>query len=69
MTNAALDAPLDINMPPSEEEPAKPSGVSYRENRKAEVTDLMALVKAVAAGQAPVTRLKPDMTVQATRHD
>ena len=56
MTNAAvaaLEAPLDINpfMPPSVDEPAKPSGVSYRENRKAEVTDLMASIKAVAVGQ------------------
>jgi hypothetical protein len=61
---AALDAPPDIrpSAPPRSAEPERASGVSYRENWKAEVADLAALVKAVAEGTMPVTCLKPDMT-------
>jgi hypothetical protein len=62
--NAALDAPLDIrpSAPPRSAEPERAGGVSYRENWKAGVVDLTALVKAVAEGTMPVTCLKPDMT-------
>lgn len=42
--------------------PAKLSGVSSRENWKAEVTDLMALIKAVAAGQASPDLLTANTT-------
>jgi outer membrane murein-binding lipoprotein Lpp len=38
-------------------------GISTRTNYSAEVTDLMALVKAVAAGQVPLVVLQPDMKV------
>lgn len=40
-----------------------PSGVSTRVVWEAEVTDKMALIKAVAAGHAPHTLLEPNMTV------
>lgn len=45
--------------------PARPAaaGVSYRDNWKAEVTDLMALVQAVAGGKAPIDYLLPNATV------
>ena len=39
---------------------AKAAGVSGRENWRAEVTDLKALVAAVAAGQAPLSLLQPN---------
>ena len=41
-------------------EKPKAAGISMRDNYKAEVTDLMALVKAVAAGDAPITMIKAD---------
>lgn len=43
-------------------EAPKVSGVSTRENWKAEVTDLPALVKAVAEGKAPASFLTANMT-------
>lgn len=41
-------------------QPEKAEGVSYRENFSAEVVDLMTLVKAVAAGTAPICYLQAD---------
>lgn len=41
----------------------KPEGVSTRDNWKGECTDLMALVKAIAAGKAPITLVTPDTKV------
>jgi hypothetical protein len=61
--SVVLDAPLDVvEFMPALEAPIAASGVSYRANWKAEVIDLMALVKAVAAGQMPTTVLLPNMT-------
>jgi hypothetical protein len=61
--SVALDAPLDVaEFMPAMEGLVAASGVSYRANWKAEVVDLMALVKAVAAGQQPATVLLPNMT-------
>lgn len=37
-------------------------GVSFRDSYRAEVTDLQALVQAVAAGAQPLTLLQPNMT-------
>jgi hypothetical protein len=42
--------------------PPRVDGVSFRDTYRAEVTDLMALVQAVAKGQAPLTLLKADET-------
>lgn len=42
-------------------DPPKVDGISFTERYHAEVTDLMALVKAVAAGEAPLVCIKPDM--------
>lgn len=39
---------------------AQPSGISLRENWSANVYDMMALVKAVAAGRAPISYLLPN---------
>jgi hypothetical protein len=47
-------------MPPQSAGQERANGASYRENWKAEVVDLTALVKAVAEGSVPVTCLKPD---------
>jgi hypothetical protein len=43
--------------------PAKLAGVSTREDWKAEVTDLLALVKAVAAGEASIELLEANQKV------
>lgn len=40
----------------------KLNGVTARENWSAEVTDLMTLVRAVAAGTVPLRAIQPDMT-------
>jgi len=64
MTSAAdaiLEAPVVIQKVEIAG-PDKAEGVSYRDNYSAEVTDLMTLVKAVAAGKAPITCLAADMT-------
>jgi hypothetical protein len=42
------------------QEPQKGAGVSYRENWKAEVVDINALIKAIAAGLAPAAYLMPN---------
>jgi hypothetical protein len=39
------------------------TGVSYRDNWKADVIDLMALVKAVSSGQAPLDYLLPNSQI------
>lgn len=38
----------------------KVAGISYRTNYRAEVDDLLTLVKAVADGKAPIALIKPD---------
>lgn len=59
---AAAEAPIVAFAPPPPE-PPKADGVSYRVTWSAEVTDLLALVQAVAAGQVPLKVLQPDSTV------
>lgn len=56
---AAITAQV-ITVTPSVEAPAKVSGISGRVTYSAEVTDLMALVKAVAIGAAPIECLQAD---------
>jgi len=59
--DAVLEAPIvapKIVM----EQVATDTGVSYRDTYSAEVIDLMALVKAVAAGTAPIYFLQADQT-------
>lgn len=51
---AAEEKESYVMAPVIEREPPKVKGVSTRKTYSAEVTDLMALVKAVAAGQAPL---------------
>ncbi len=55
---AILDAPMPV-MSVQAPTPAAPKveGISYRETYRAQVSDLMTLVKAVAAGQQPITLL------------
>jgi multidrug efflux pump subunit AcrA (membrane-fusion protein) len=57
---AALTAQV-VTVAPAVEAPAKVAGISGRVTYSAEVTDLLALVKAVAAGQAPLEALQADM--------
>ncbi len=59
---ASAEAPVVAFAPPPPE-PPKAEGVSYRTTWSAEVTDLLALVQAVATGQAPLKVLQPDSTV------
>ena len=49
--------------PAVSQEPPKIAGISTRTTYSAEVTDLMALVKAVAAGAVPLVVLQADMKV------
>lgn len=49
-----------VTIAPTVEAPAKVVGISGRTTYSAEVTDLMALVKAVAAGAAPLEALQAD---------
>lgn len=56
---AALTAQV-VTVAPVIEAPAKVSGISGRVTYSAEVTDFLALVKAVAAGQAPIECLQAD---------
>lgn len=42
--------------------PVKTEGMSFRSNYKAEIVDLFALVKAVAAGQAPLAYVQGNLT-------
>jgi ATPase subunit of ABC transporter with duplicated ATPase domains len=55
----ATIAPAPVFAPrPMVAAPPKVEGVAFRSDWKAEVTDLAALVRAVAAGQAPITLLQ-----------
>lgn len=58
-----IEAPIPL-MPVVVDTPAAPkvSGLSFREVYKAEVSDLLTLVKAVAAGQQPITLLQANQT-------
>lgn len=56
---AAMTAQV-VTVAPAVEAPAKVSGISGRVTYSAEVTDLMELVKAVAAGAAPIECLQAD---------
>lgn len=56
---AALTAQV-VTIAPAVEAPAKVTGISGRVTYSAEVTDLLALVQAVAAGQAPIECLQAD---------
>jgi colicin import membrane protein len=56
---AAMTATV-MTVAPVVEAPAKVSGISSRMTYSAEVTDLMELVKAVAAGTAPIQCLQAD---------
>jgi hypothetical protein len=61
--DAALDAPVDLTAFIREPQaPVAGNGVCYRANWKAEVVNLMVLVKAVADGKAPMSYLEPNMT-------
>jgi len=57
---AAMTANV-VTVTPAVEAPAKVTGISGRINYSAEVTDLLALVQAVAAGQAPTECLQADI--------
>jgi hypothetical protein len=60
---APLVSPAPVFAPrPPVAAPPKVEGVSFRDAYHAEVVDLMALVKAVAAGQAPLTLLQVNTT-------
>ena len=48
-------AAMTVVAPVINRAPQKVAGISFRENWYAECTDLMALVKAIAAGQAPLS--------------
>lgn len=54
---AVLEEPALPPPPPVAAQPPRASGVSARDSYSAEVTDLLALVRAVAEGKAPVTYL------------
>lgn len=56
---AAMTANV-VTVAPAVEAPAKVTGISGRVNYSAEVTDLLALVQAVAAGAAPIECLQAD---------
>lgn len=56
---AAMTANV-VTVAPAVEAPAKVSGISSRSTYSAEVTDLMELIKAVAAGAAPIECLQAD---------
>lgn len=56
---AAMTANV-VTVAPAVEAPAKVTGISGRINYSAEVTDLLALVQAVAAGTAPIECLQAD---------
>ena len=49
--------------PVIQREPPKVTGISTREVWKAEVTDLAALVKAIAEGKAPLALVQANTTV------
>lgn len=54
---AIIDAPVEVAPVIVPTAAPKLSGVSYRENWSAQVVDIMALIKAVAAGQQPASLL------------
>jgi len=66
--NALLDAPLVVDvtevLPPAAvaPAPAKVAGISSSRRWNCEVVDLMALVRAVAEGKAPLSYLQVDMS-------
>lgn len=57
---AIVDAPVAVVAAPVAPTYAKVSGISKRDNWKAKVTDLKALVKAVAAGKVPIEYILPN---------
>jgi hypothetical protein len=57
---AAVVVSQAVTVTPIASAPAKVTGISSRTNHVAEVTDLMALVKAVADGKAPIQCLVAD---------
>lgn len=59
---ALVERAATVTAPVIHREAPKVVGVATRENWKAEVTDLEALVKAVAAGQAPIALLQANTT-------
>lgn len=59
---APVVAPRPVFVPPVEVQAPKAAGVSFRDNWTAEVTDLLALVGAVAGRQQPITLLLPNTT-------
>lgn len=57
----AASSPVPVFTPPATTLPApRAEGVFFRDNWKAEVVDLKALVLAIASGKAPITLVKPD---------
>lgn len=59
---AALTAPVQVPVfTPPIRQAEKAEGLSFRDNWKAQVTDLMALVQAVAEGKASLACLEPNM--------
>lgn len=53
--------PVPVIMPPVVvSEAPQVAGVSFRDHYRAEVTDLLALVRAIAAGKAPITLVQPN---------
>ena len=57
---AAIVASNVVTFTPAHESPTKMAGISGRVTYSATVTDLMELVKAVAAGQAPIESIQAD---------
>jgi hypothetical protein len=60
---AVLAAPIVVAPVIRPQEPPKAAGVSYRTLYSAVVTDLGALVKAVAEGKVPLAAIQPNMSV------
>ena len=58
---AVKSGKVDVPMPPPAA-PIRTAGVAPKETWSAEVSDKMALVKAVAAGKVPLAALEPNMT-------
>jgi hypothetical protein len=53
--------PIFVPRPPTAAPPPAAKGVSFRDNWKAEVVNLLELVQAVAKGEQPITYLQADM--------
>lgn len=60
---AILEAPVAVVAAPVEPTYQKATGVSGRDNWKCKVTDMKALVKAVAAGKVPITYIQANESV------